>query len=71
MTKVPGQPETFTAVSGTSTTPPAVPGKTVTYSVRTAVDGSAWAPHGDDRLPGAARRRKNRRRRRRKNRASR
>ena len=43
-TKVPGQPEAFTAVSGTSTTPPAVPGKTVTYSVRTAVDGSAWAP---------------------------
>lgn len=43
-TKVPGQPETFTAVSGTSTTPPAVPGKTVTYTVRTAVDGSAWAP---------------------------
>src|SRR5262249_45618510 len=37
MTKVAGQPETFTAVSGTSTTPPAVPGKTVTYSVRTAV----------------------------------
>ena len=44
MTKVPGQPEAFTAVSGTSATPPAVPGKTVTYSVRTAVDGSAWAP---------------------------
>ena len=44
MTKVPGQPEAFTAVSGTSTTPPAVPGKTVTYSVRTAVDGSAWSP---------------------------
>ena len=43
-TKVPGQPEAFTAVSGTSTTPPAVPGKTVTYTVRTAVDGSAWAP---------------------------
>jgi hypothetical protein len=44
MTHVPGQAEAFTAVSGTSTTPPAVPGKTVTYSVRTAVDGSAWAP---------------------------
>jgi hypothetical protein len=44
MTQVPGQAETFTAVSGTSATPPAVPGKTVTYSVRTAVDGSAWAP---------------------------
>jgi len=44
MTQVPGQPETFTAVSGTSVTPPAVPGKTVSYSVRTAVDGSAWSP---------------------------
>jgi hypothetical protein len=44
MTKVAGQPEAFTAVSGTSTTPAAVPGKTVTYSVRTAVDGSEWAP---------------------------
>jgi hypothetical protein len=45
MTKVPGQPEAFTSVSGTSTTPPAVPGKTVTYSIRTAVQGSAWAPN--------------------------
>ncbi|HXB14155.1 MAG TPA: hypothetical protein VNV44_00295 [Solirubrobacteraceae bacterium] len=44
MTQVPGQPEAFTAVSGTSVTPPAVPGKTVSYSVRTAVDGSAWSP---------------------------
>lgn len=44
LSKVPGQPEAFTAVSGTSVTPPAVPGKTVTYSVRTAVDGSEWAP---------------------------
>jgi hypothetical protein len=44
MTKVPGQPETFTAISGTSTTPSAVPGKTVTYDVRTAVAGSAWSP---------------------------
>jgi hypothetical protein len=45
MTKVPGQAEAFTAVSGSSVTPPAVPGKTVSYSVRTAVDGSAWAPN--------------------------
>ncbi len=44
LSKVPGQPEAFTAVSGTSTTPAAVAGKTVTYSVRTAVDGSEWAP---------------------------
>jgi hypothetical protein len=45
MTKVPGQAEAFTAVSGSSVTPAAVPGKTVSYSVRTAVDGSAWAPN--------------------------
>ncbi len=45
MTAVPGQSETFTSVSGTSFTPPAVPGKTVAYSIRTAVDGSAWAPN--------------------------
>jgi hypothetical protein len=45
MTKLAGQPEAFTAVSGTSVTPAAVPGKTVSYSVRTAVNGSAWAPN--------------------------
>jgi hypothetical protein len=45
MTKVPGQAEAFTAVSGGTVTPAAVPGKTVSYSVRTAVDGSAWAPN--------------------------
>jgi hypothetical protein len=45
MTKVPGQAEAFTSVSGNSTTPPAVPGKSVAYSIRTAVDGSAWAPN--------------------------
>ena len=44
VTKVPGKAESFTTVSGTSVTPPAVPGKTVHYSVRTAVQGSAWAP---------------------------
>ncbi len=44
MTDVPGQGESFTSVSGTSVTPPAVPGMTVTYSIRTAVDGSAWSP---------------------------
>jgi hypothetical protein len=45
MTQVAGQGETFTSVSGTSYTPPAVPGKTVSYSIRTAVAGSAWAPN--------------------------
>lgn len=42
-TKVPGHEEQFTEVSGTSVTPPTVPGVTVHYSVRTAVDGSAWS----------------------------
>lgn len=43
-TKVPGQADQYTEVSGTSVTPAAVPGATVSYSVRTAVDGSAWSP---------------------------
>jgi len=42
-TKVPDEEEKFTEVTGTSATPPAVPGATVRYSVRTAVDGSAWS----------------------------
>ncbi len=42
--KVPGATDEYTAVSGTSTTPAAVAGKTVKYSVRTAVEGSAWSP---------------------------
>jgi hypothetical protein len=42
--KVPGQPDQYSEVSGTSVTPPAVPGATVRYGVRTAVEGSAWAP---------------------------
>jgi hypothetical protein len=43
-TIVPGHPTTYTEVTGTSTTPTAVPGVTVRYSVRTAVNGSVWAP---------------------------
>jgi len=43
-TKVPGHADQYTEVSGTSVTPAAVPGVTVAYSVRTAVDGSAWSP---------------------------
>jgi hypothetical protein len=43
VSKVAGQAEKFTSVSGTSLTPPAVPAATVRYSVRTAVDGSAWS----------------------------
>jgi hypothetical protein len=41
--KVPGQADQYSAVTGTSTTPPPVPGVTVKYSVRTSVNGSAWA----------------------------
>jgi hypothetical protein len=43
MQRVSGHAEQFSAVSGTSFTPTPVPGKTVYYSVRTAVNGSAWA----------------------------
>lgn len=43
-TKVPGRADQYSVVSGTSTTPPAVPGATVRYGIRTAVEGSAWAP---------------------------
>jgi hypothetical protein len=44
VSRAPGRPDQYTEVSGTSVTPPAVPGATVRYSVRTAVEGSAWAP---------------------------
>ncbi len=36
--------ETYSVIDGTATTPPPMPGATVRYSVRTAVDGSAWSP---------------------------
>jgi hypothetical protein len=42
-TKVPGQGTKYSTVAGTSTTPPAVPGATVSYSVRANVRGSAWS----------------------------
>jgi hypothetical protein len=41
--KVSGKSDLYSAVNGTSTTPAAIPGKTVTYGLRTAVVGSAWA----------------------------
>jgi len=44
VSKTPGQADQYSAISGTSTTPPVVPGATVHYSVRTAVEGSAWSP---------------------------
>jgi hypothetical protein len=43
VTKVPGQADRYTAVAGTSLKPTPVPGKTVRYAVRTAVEGSAWS----------------------------
>ncbi len=53
VTKVPGQTDKYSEVSGTSFTPPAVAGKTVKYSVRTAVEGSAWAPEVSITFPSA------------------
>ena len=44
MSEVPGRATQYSEVSGTSITPPPVPGATVRYSIRTAVEGSAWAP---------------------------
>jgi len=41
--KVPNQADQYAVVNGTSIMPPAVPGQTVRYSVRTNVTGSAWA----------------------------
>jgi hypothetical protein len=43
MQQVAGQEAQYSVVSATSLTPTAVPGATVHYSVRTAVDGSAWS----------------------------
>jgi hypothetical protein len=41
--KVPNQTPQYSIVSGTSVTPPAVPGETVSFGVRTNVSGSSWA----------------------------
>ena len=41
--KVPGMADQYSLVKGTSITPPAVPGKTVRYSVRADAQGSAWS----------------------------
>jgi hypothetical protein len=46
-----GEDESFTVVSGTSITPTPVAGATVHYSVRTAVDGSAWSPEAAISFP--------------------
>jgi hypothetical protein len=42
--RVDGMADKYTAVSGTTITPAAVAGKTARYSVRTAIEGSAWSP---------------------------
>lgn len=42
-TTVPGEPTSYRVVTGLSTTPPAVAGKTVNYGLRTDVSDSAWA----------------------------
>lgn len=41
--KITGQADQYATVTGTSVTPPAAPGQTARYSVRTNVSGSAWA----------------------------
>lgn len=41
--KVTGHSWEYSVVNGETTTPPAAPGATVYYSVRTAVEGSEWA----------------------------
>lgn len=51
--KVPGHANRYTEVSGTSVTPAAVPGVSVAYSVRTAVDGSVWSPEVKISYPAA------------------
>lgn len=40
--KVTGMRDLYSVVNGTSVTPDAIPGKTVTYGLRTAIVGSAW-----------------------------
>ena len=61
--KIPGQATQYSIVNGTSTTPPAVPGTTVNYGVRTNVTGSYWAERGLHHLPARSRLTRSRRRR--------
>ena len=51
--KVPGQADEYSVVTGTSITPPAVPGATVHFSIRTDVSGSTWAPEISIAYPAA------------------
>jgi hypothetical protein len=43
MSRVPHKSAQYSVISGTSITPPPVPGVTVQYSVRTTANGSAWS----------------------------
>ncbi len=43
-TTVPGQATQYSVLSGNSVAPAAVPGKTVSFNIRTAVNGSTWSP---------------------------
>jgi hypothetical protein len=54
--KVAGRSDLYSVVNGTSTTPAAIAGKTVTYGLRTAVVGSAWAREVQVRYATAAQR---------------
>lgn len=53
-TEVPGQAPQYSVLSGTSVTPIPITGVTVRYSVRTAVDGSAWSPQVSIAYPAVA-----------------
>jgi hypothetical protein len=48
-----GAADAYSVVNGTSTTPPAIAGATVAYSVRTAVTGSAWSKTATIKYPAA------------------
>jgi hypothetical protein len=53
-TEVPGQPTAYRVVTGLTVTPPAVAGGTVTYGLRTDIDGSAWAREVSITYPASA-----------------
>ncbi|WP_445149027.1 hypothetical protein [Baekduia sp. Peel2402] len=54
VTKEPGAADVYETVTGTSVTPPAKAGKTVRYSVRTNVNGAAWAREVSIGFPAAS-----------------
>jgi hypothetical protein len=52
-TRVSGKADQYSVITGTSFTPPTVAGSTVHYSVRTAVEGSAWSAEVSISYPAA------------------